>query len=114
MTKVLHSKQAGNLGSPSNTTVFFPGLREGLEESPQVLEPTVDEQELTSLNLKAIFFPPHLSVVAMVAEGGWLPRCVHCESTAVAGSGRAAGRWSLGFWHCESALIDQSVRDLKQ
>ena len=41
------------------------------------------------------FFPPHLSVVTMVAEGGWSPRGVHCESTAVASSGGAAGRWSL-------------------
>ena len=31
----------------------------------------------------------------MVAEGGWSPRRVHCESIAVAGS---------GFWHCESAF----------
>ena len=33
----------------------------------------------------------------MVAEGGWSPRRVHCESTAVVGSGHAAGRWSLRF-----------------
>ena len=31
----------------------------------------------------------------MVVESGWSPRRVHCESTAVAGSGRAAGRWSM-------------------
>ena len=48
MTNLLHEKQTGNLGSTSSTTVFFPGLRQGLEESSQVLEPTGDEQELTS------------------------------------------------------------------
>ena len=48
MTNLLHLKQTGNLGSTSSTTVFIPGLREGFEESSQVLEPTVDEQELTS------------------------------------------------------------------
>ena len=48
MTNILHLKQTGNPGSTSSTTVFFQGLREGLEESFQVLEPTVDGQELTS------------------------------------------------------------------
>ena len=48
----------------------------------------------------------------MVAEGGWSPRRVHCESTAVAGSGRAAGRWSpvaafLALW-IGLYLYDQS------
>ena len=45
----------------------------------------------------------------MVAESGWSPRRVHCESTASMLSRalvaqQVAGRWSLRFWHCESAL----------
>ena len=50
MTNLLHLKQTGNLGSTSSTTIFFPGLRQGLEESSQVLEPTVDERELASFS----------------------------------------------------------------
>ena len=49
--------------------------------------------------------PKFPATVTMAAEGGWSTRHVYIVNRQLSmGSGRAAGRWSLRFWYCESAF----------